>query len=239
MPKLRTLLHSGLLACSLFIAPLAVAQTAETEDPWEGFNRKVFVFNDTLDAYVLRPVAKGYRAVTPDPVETGIANVFRNLLEVRNVVNGALQGKWGQAANDTGRFLVNSTVGLVGVFDVAQHWGMPRGDGEDFGQTFATWGAAQGPYIVLPFFGSSTLRDAAGMPLNAFVHPLVDVDHVPTRNTIYTVDLVDTRAGLLDAEKLISGDKYSFIRDAYLQRRNYLINDGAVEDAFGEDDEDF
>ena len=219
----------------LVILPVA-AQSEETNpDPWEGFNRKVFVFNDTLDTYLMRPVAKGYRAVTPDPVETGVSNVFKNLLEVRNVVNDVLQGKWGQAANDTGRFLVNSTVGLVGIFDVAQHWGMPRGDGEDFGQTFATWGAGQGPYIVLPLFGSSTLRDAAGMPLNVLVHPLLDADHVPTRNTITAVDLVDTRAALLDAEKLISGDKYTFIRDASLQRRNYLINDGVVEDTFGDD----
>lgn len=235
MPTLRSLLTSGLFVCSLFITPLTVVQAEEIEDPWEGFNRKVFVFNDTLDTYLMRPVAKGYRAVTPDPVETGVSNVFKNLLEVRNVVNDVLQGKWGQAANDTGRFLVNSTVGLVGIFDVAQHWGMPRGDGEDFGQTFATWGAGQGPYIVLPLFGSSTLRDAAGMPLNVLVHPLLDVDHVPTRNTITAVDLVDTRAALLDAEKLISGDKYTFIRDAYLQRRNYLINDGVVEDTFGDD----
>lgn len=239
MPKLSSLLTSGLFACSLIVTPLTVAQPAESEDPWEGFNRKVFVFNDTLDTYLLRPVAKGYRAVTPDPVETGVSNVFKNLLEVRNVVNDLLQAKWGQAANDTGRFLVNSTVGVIGVFDVAQHWGMPRSDGEDFGQTFATWGAGQGPYIVLPFFGSTTLRDAAGMPLNVLVHPLYDVDHVRTRNTISGVDLVDTRAALLDAEKLISGDKYTFIRDAYLQRRNFLIHDGAVEDAFGEDDGDF
>lgn len=237
MPKFRSLLTSGLVACSLFISPFTLAQPADPEDPWEGLNRKVFVFNDTLDTYLLRPVAKGYRTVTPDPVETGVSNVFNNLLEVRNVVNDLLQGKWGQAANDSGRFVVNTTVGVVGIFDVARHWGMPRADGEDFGQTFAHWGAGQGPYLVLPFFGSSTLRDAFGMPLNALVHPLVDVDHVPTRNTIYGMDLIDTRAALLDAEKLISGDKYTFIRDAYLQRRNFLIHDGAVEDTFGEDDD--
>lgn len=211
--------------------------SAEINDPWEGVNRKIFVFNDTLDTYFLKPVAKGYRAVTPDPVETGVSNFFSNLLEVRNVLNDVLQWKWAQAGNDTGRLLVNSTVGVAGFFDVAQYFGMPRNEGEDFGQTFSAWGAGQGPYIVLPFFGSSTLRDAAGMPFNAYVSPINLVDHVPTRNTITGADLIDTRASLLDAEDLLSGDKYTFIRDAYLQRRDYLINDGVVEDSFGGDDD--
>ncbi|WP_439135711.1 MlaA family lipoprotein [Pseudomaricurvus sp.] len=209
--------------------------SSEIEDPWEGVNRKIFVFNDTLDTYFLKPIAKGYRAVTPDPVETGVSNFFSNLLEINNVVNDLLQAKWAQAGNDTGRLLVNSTVGIGGLFDVAQHFGMPRSEGEDFGQTFSVWGAGQGPYIVVPFFGSTTLRDGVGMPFNAYVHPLTLVDHVPTRNSIYAGDLVDTRASLLDAEDLLSGDKYTFIRDAYLQRRDYLINDGTVEDSFGDD----
>ncbi|GAB3100213.1 VacJ family lipoprotein [Aestuariicella hydrocarbonica] len=202
-------------------------------DPWEGFNRKIFVFNDTLDRYFLKPVAKGYRAVTPDPVETGVSNFFSNLLEVRNILNDVLQWKWLQASNDTGRLIVNSTAGVVGIFDVARHFGMPRSEGEDFGQTFAVWGAGEGAYLVLPFLGSSTVRDVFGYPLGAYVHPVSSIDHIRTRNVLMGADLLDTRAKLLDAEDLLSGDKYSFIRDAYLQRRTYLIQDGVVEDDFG------
>ncbi len=214
-------------------AEFATAQNFDKRDPWEGMNRRIFAFNDTLDTYFLKPVAKGYRTVTPDPVETGVSNFFANLLEVRNIVNDLLQWKWQQAGNDTGRLLINSTVGIVGVFDVAQHVGLPRSEGEDFGQTFSTWGSGQGPYLVIPFLGSSTVRDAVGMPLAAYVNPITYVDHIPTRNTLIAADIVDTRAAILDAEELLSGDKYTFIRDAYLQRRDYLIQDGKVEDDFG------
>lgn len=202
-------------------------------DPLEGFNRAMFSFNDTADRWALKPVARGYRAVTPDVVERGVARMFGNLGEVLNVVNDVLQGKLGQAGNDGGRFIINSTVGLVGFFDVAQHWGLPKSDGEDFGQTFATWGMGQGPYLVLPFFGSSNLRDAPGRVFDSFLNPIAYVDHVPTRNELYGANVLSDRAELLEAEKLIRGDKYSFIRDVYLQRRDYLINDGQVEDDFG------
>lgn len=202
-------------------------------DPLEGFNRAMFSFNDTADRWALKPVARGYRAVTPDVVERGVARMFGNLGEVLNVVNDVLQGKLGQAGNDGGRFIINSTVGLVGFFDVAQHWGLPKSDGEDFGQTFATWGMGQGPYLVLPFFGPSNLRDAPGRVFDSFLNPIAYVDHVPTRNELYGANVLSDRAELLEAEKLIRGDKYSFIRDVYLQRRDYLINDGQVEDDFG------
>ena len=204
------------------------------EDPWEGFNRKVYVFNDTLDTYALKPVAKGYRAVTPDPVEDGIARMFSNLGEIVNVANDLLQGKFRQAGNDTGRFLINTTVGLIGFFDVAQHAGMPKSDGEDFGQTLGTWGVGSGPYIVIPLFGPSTLRDGPSKLVDQLINPINEIDHVPTRNTVYAVSFISLRAELLKAEELISGDKYSFIRDAYLQRREYLLNDGNVEDDFGD-----
>jgi phospholipid-binding lipoprotein MlaA len=218
----------------LALAGSIQAQEAQNPDPWEGFNRSVYTFNDTMDRYFMRPVAKGYRAVTPDPVEDGLGNAFNNLLEVRNIVNDILQWKWGQAANDTGRFLVNSTVGIVGLFDVAQHIGLPENDGgEDFGQTLAVWGVGSGPYVVLPFLGPSTLRDGLGLPIDNQMDLIGYIDHVPTRNTTWAVSLVDTRAGLLEAEELISGDRYTFLRDAYLQRREYVINDGAVEDDFG------
>lgn len=212
----------------------AMAEDAKNPDPWEGFNRSVYTFNDTMDRYFMKPVAQSYRAVTPDPVEDGISNVFDNLLEVRNIINDILQWKWGQAANDTGRFLVNSTVGVVGLFDVAQHIGLPENDGgEDFGQTLAVWGVGSGPYVVIPFLGPSTLRDGLGLPVDSQMDLIGYIDHVPTRNTTWGAGFVDTRAGLLEAEELISGDRYTFMRDAYLQRREYVINDGAVEDDFG------
>ena len=230
----RTRIYS--LAAGLLLASTA-SMAAELADPWEGMNRKVFVFNDTLDSYFLKPVAKGYLAVTPDPVETGVSNFFENLGEVGNILNDVLQWKWGQAANDTGRLLVNSTVGIAGLFDVAQRVGLPRSEGEDFGQTLATWGVGQGPYVVLPFLGPSSLRGLGGMPVDSYANPIRYVDHVPTRNSTYAVDLLDTRASLVAAEDLISGDKYSFMRDAFLQRREYLIQDGDVEDDFSGDDD--
>jgi phospholipid-binding lipoprotein MlaA len=202
------------------------------EDPWEGFNRKIHSFNDTADRWVMKPVAKGYTKVTPDPVEKGVSNFFGNLLEVRNVVNDLLQGKWAQAGNDTGRFLVNSTLGVAGIFDVARHMNLEKSDGEDFGQTLAVWGVDSGPFLVLPFLGPSTLRDTGALPVDWNLNPIAELDDVPTRNGLRVLEYVDTRAQLLDAEALLSGDRYVFIREAYLQRREYLINDGDVPDDF-------
>lgn len=216
----------------LFVVPV-MAQSES--DPLEGFNRAMFSFNEGADKVVLKPLAKGYRAVTPDPVEKGFSNVFSNLLEIRNVANDILQWKWGQAANDTGRFLVNSTVGVVGLFDVADSMGLEKSQGEDFGQTLGAWGVGSGAYIVLPLLGPSTVRDGSMIPLNSLAHPVSHIDHVPTRNSTRGTEIIINRAVLLDAEKMISGDRYSFIRDAYLQRRQFLVNDGEVEDNFGED----
>ncbi|MGB3611934.1 MAG: VacJ family lipoprotein [Cellvibrio sp.] len=206
-------------------------------DPWQGFNRAMFAFNDVTDRYLFKPLAKGYVFVTPKFVRKGVNNVFDNVLEVPNVLNDVLQGKGKQAAKDTGRFLVNSTVGLAGLFDVAQHMGMPRSDGEDFGQTLAVWGVGQGPYVVLPFMGPTTLRDGLAMPVNIYSDPRAYIDHVPTRNTVTGLSLLNTRANLLDLERHITGDRYTFIRDAYLQRRQFLIHDGEVEDDFGMGDD--
>lgn len=211
----------------------------ETTDPFEGFNRVVFQFNEQADRFVLRPVARGYRFVTPDPVERSVIRVFDNLGEVINVANDLLQGKFDQAANDGGRFIVNSTVGLVGIFDVAGHIGLKRNDGEDFGQTLARWGVGSGPYLVLPLFGPSTVRDAPARFVDGYVNPINTVDHIPTRNSIKGTEIISGRAVLLDAESLISGDKYVFTRDVFLQRRSYLVSDGQLEDAFGDDYGDF
>lgn len=218
------------LAClSLAILPIAVH--AAEEDPWEGFNRAIFRFNDTLDTYALKPVAKGYQAVTPQFLEDGVHNVFSNIGDVGNLANDLFQAKFHNAGVDTGRLIFNTSFGLLGFFDVATRMGLQRND-EDFGQTMGYWGVGSGPYLVLPFFGPSTVRDAGGMVPDSYLGPYPYIDHVPTRNVTRAVDVVDTRATLLSAERLITGDKYIFIRNAYLQNREFKVRDGEVEDDF-------
>ncbi|MEM7363222.1 MAG: VacJ family lipoprotein [Pseudomonadota bacterium] len=205
--------------------------TSDRVDPWEGFNRKVTSFNDGVDVVLLKPLATGYQAVTPDPVERGISNVFDNLDEPVTSLNQLLQAKPGRAFNDATRFVVNSTVGLLGTIDVATPMGLEKHN-EDFGQTFAVWGIGEGPYLVLPFLGPSSPRAALGRIPDSRLDLLRTIDHVRTRNTIRALSLIDTRVELMGVEKLISGDRYLFIRDAYLQRRAYEIADGDIEDEF-------
>lgn len=214
---------------SLVLLPI-MAQAAE-EDPWEGFNRAIFRFNDTLDIYALKPVAQGYQAITPQFLEDGVHNVFGNIGEVGNLANNLLQLKFHDAGVDSGRLIFNTTFGLLGFFDVATQMGLRRTD-EDFGQTLGAWGLQSGPYLVLPLLGPSTVRDTAGLLPDSQLAPYPYIDHVPTRNLTRAVDVVDTRANLLSAEKLISGDKYIFIRNAYLQNREFKVQDGQVEDDF-------
>jgi len=206
-------------------------------DPWEGFNRKVYAFNDVLDRAILKPAARGYKAITPDPVEHGVSNVFDNLGEVTTIVNSILQWKWKTAANSTGRLLVNSTLGIVGLIDVADRCGLPKTPGEDFGQTLAAWGVGAGPYLILPFLGPSTVRDTVGSSVSWYTDPVTYIEDSEAGLGARTLRIVDNRAQLLEAEKLVKGDRYSFIRDAYLQNRDFLIKDGKVEDDFGEEPE--
>jgi phospholipid-binding lipoprotein MlaA len=209
----------------------AMSQAASEDDPWEGFNRPIFRFNDTVDTYALKPIAQGYRAVTPQFVEDGVHNVFGNIGDVGNLANNLLQGKLHNAGVDTSRLIFNTTFGLLGFFDVAKHMGLRKSD-EDFGQTLGVWGLDSGPYLVIPFLGPSTVRDAAGRVPDSFLQPYPYMDHVPTRNVTMGVEVIDTRANLLQAERLISGDKYIFIRNAYLQSREFKVKDGEVEDDF-------
>ena len=220
-----------LAACS---TTSSISADGQIRDPLEGYNRAMFSFNDGLDRFILKPVSQGYRFVTPDFVEQRISNIFFNLFEVRSVFNGVLQGKGKKSANYTGRFLVNSTLGLVGMFDVAKYLGMPKDDPEDFGQTLASWGVKSGPYVVLPFLGSSTLRSTSGLPIDSALDPTNYIQHSRSYYSTKAVQLIDTRAGFLEAEKLLTGDRYIFVRDAYLQRRQYLVKDGVVQDSFGE-----
>ncbi|MCP5334405.1 MAG: VacJ family lipoprotein [Oceanospirillaceae bacterium] len=212
---------------------------AVKEDPWEPFNRSMFQLNENLDYFAAKPLALAYRNATPQKVDDSITNVFSNLGEPFNALNNALQGKFSHAAGDLGRFVVNSTVGLLGIFDVASHIGLAKHN-EDFGQTLAYWGVASGPYLVLPVLGPSTVRDTAGFGTETFLWNGIDpLDRsLPDERLAYSTTLVkylDIRADLVPAEGIISGDKYSFLRSLYLQRRTYLINDGVVEDEFSED----
>jgi phospholipid-binding lipoprotein MlaA len=218
------------------------AQEEKNPDPWQGWNRAMFNFNDRIDRWFLKPVAKGYKAVTPDPIEAGVSNIFSNIGEVPNVINGALQGDFKGAGYDTSRFLVNSTLGLGGLLDVAKHMNLPADTPEDFGQTLAAWGVGQGPYLVLPLLGPSTLRDTFSKPVDWYTDPTTYIDHDRTEITLKALSILDARAGLLELEKNITGDRYVFIRDVYLQRRAYLIQNGDVTDDFGDEDfseEDF
>lgn len=217
---------------------MADSSVYDDRDPWESFNRSIFTFNEVLDSNVARPVARGYQRVTPQPVDDGITNFFGNLGEPGNILNSLLQGKGESALISTGRFLFNSTFGVLGLVDVASYMELPEQD-EDFGQTFGYWGVDSGPFLMLPFLGPSTVRDSAGMSVDYFVPDLMDEVETPDRYYLYGLYGVDLRASLLRYEDAITGDRYTFMRNAYLQRRQYLINDGQVEeDPFAQDDDD-
>lgn len=204
------------------------ATSGNPKDPIEGFNRAMFGFNEGLDKVIIKPVATGYEAVLPDPIQTGVANFFSNIADLMIGVNNLLQGKPAQAASDAGRVLVNTTVGFLGILDVASTMGMEKHE-EDVGQTFGRWGMDDGAYVVLPFFGSRTVRDTIGLAFDVYTDPVAHVDHIPTRNVLLATRLISDRAEFLKADKVIEEaalDKYSYVRDAYLQRRRSLIHDG-------------
>lgn len=229
-------LRAVLLSLLVMVPSFAWSMDDVNRDPWESFNRKVFVFNDTADRYLLAPVARGYQWVTPDPVESGIRNFFSNLDDILVVANDLLQFKFAQAGSDSGRFLINSTLGVAGFFDVASRVGLEKHT-QDFGMTLAHWGADSGPFLMVPFFGPYTVRDGAGAIVSGFADVVTtQVNHVPTRNTLTAVKLVDRRASLIAAESLITGDRYTFLRDVYLQQRDFLTSDGVIEDSFGDED---
>ena len=226
---MKPLLRACCLAAAVTLTGCATTSGIPSQqDPWEGFNRSMFSFNEGLDKAVIKPVAQGYDAVAPDPVKTGVSNFFSNIGDVFIGVNNLLQGKVGDAASDAGRVLVNTTIGILGLIDWASDMGLEKHD-EDFGQTFGRWGIGSGPYVVLPFFGPRTLRDSVGLAADLNTDPVAKMHAVPERNTLLTTRVIDQRADLLPAEKVIEGaalDKYTYIRDAYLQRRERLVNDG-------------
>ncbi|MDD9912803.1 MAG: VacJ family lipoprotein [Alphaproteobacteria bacterium] len=203
--------------------------SSEAYDPWEGYNRAVFSFNEGVDNVILKPLSKGYRAIAPEPVETGVSNFFDNLFYPTTIINQLLQGKPKLAVQDTMRFILNSTVGILGFMDVAKKIGFEE-HSEDFGQTLAVWGVGDGPYMVLPILGPSSVRGSVGWVGDYFTNPVSYIEDNETRYALLGTSIIDTRAELLKAESIITGDKYTFMRDAYLQRRKYLINDQMVEE---------
>lgn len=206
----------------------AHAPAYDPQDPLEAVNRKVYKFNDVADRYVLRPVAKTYADITPQPVKTGVSNFFDNLTYPITIVNGVLQLKFKQAASDTGRFLLNSTVGILGLVDVAGQQGMERHD-EDFGQTLGYWGVGEGWFLMLPLLGPSTNRDLIGRGGDYFSDPTYYVDEPQVEYPLIALRAVNSRAGLLGApENFLNQqlDPYVAMRTAYLEQRWSLIHDG-------------
>jgi phospholipid-binding lipoprotein MlaA len=200
----------------------------DPRDPFESYNRSMFAFNDALDSAIVKPVALKYVDYLPEFVRMGVNNFFGNLGDVWTAVNNYLQLKPVQGTQDAARVIFNTTFGLAGLIDFATPMGLPKHE-EDFGQTLAVWGVKSGPYLVLPFFGASTLRDGLAKPVDLYADPLNQFDSEPFRNGGRILRVVDTRAELLGASSLmedIALDRYQFLRDAYLQRREWRIRDG-------------
>lgn len=222
-----------IIATGCATAPQQGERAAQTDhvveqDPWERFNRSMYKFNDSVDRALIKPLAKGYRRITPRPVRRGVGNFFRNLLEPTTIVNDLLQGKPLQALSDGSRFLLNSTLGVFGLFDVATKVGVERNQ-EDFGQTLAVWGVPSGPYLVLPFIGPSNVRDAVGLvPYYYFTDPRLAIDEIEARAALIAIDVIDFRSQLLGATRLLEMqlDPYLFSRESYRQKRRDLIYDG-------------
>lgn len=203
----------------------ALYATPAVPDPWEGFNRKMHSFNNVLDRFVFRPVAVGYDKITPDPVQSGVSRFFSNLRLPATAINQALQGRPGDAGQSLGRFVVNSTAGIGGVFDPARHIGMSKRDGEDLGQTLATWGWRDSRYLVMPLMGPRTVRDALGGFGDQQLSVINQIDSSSVADKLQIMQMVDVRARLLPTDQMRKDaiDDYAFVRDAWAQRRNRQI----------------
>jgi len=221
---------TGLIAGALMVAGSAMAQQA-VKDPFEGFNRAMFSVNEGLDTVAFKPIAQAYDFVTPLPVRAGVGDFFGNIADVRNVLNNTLQGKLGDAGVDLGRLLINSTIGIFGLFDVASELGLEKHD-EDFGQTLAVWGWHDSSFLFWPLVGPRTVRDTGGLIVDVYTDPTWYTlnKEVATRNSLVALRFVDVRASLLPSDKVVDEaalDKYAYVRDAYLQRRRSQIFDGS------------
>ena len=222
----------------IFIFYISDISAKEINDPYENLNRKTYEFNENLDEKIAKPIAELYSKFPP-PIKNGVTNFFNNLEEVDTFINQLLQGKPKESLNDLTRFIINSTIGLAGFIDVASKIGLERHE-EDFGQTLGVWGVGQGPYIMLPILGPSTLRDTFSRPVSSFLSVTFHMTETDVNIALKSIDAIETRERLLEVESLLSGDKYSFVKDAYIQSINYEVKDGIdVEDDFIDDMDDF
>lgn len=225
----RRLMYGVVLVLSAMLTACASGPAANPQDPLEPFNRSMFEFNEALDRTVLKPVATAYRDATPELARRGVGNFFNNIEDAWSFVNNVLQFKGEAALSSLMRVCFNTVFGFGGVLDIASEMQMDRHT-EDFGQTLGRWGVGSGPYVVLPFFGPSTVRDTVALPVDKTAgDPVTKIDDIPVRNTLWTLRLVDNRAQLLKAGEVLEEvalDKYTFIRDSHLQRRRNAVYDG-------------
>lgn len=217
------------------------SQPTDPADPWEGFNRNMYSFNKGLDKVIAKPITLGYKAITPDFVEQGVSNVFDNIGDIPNFLNNLLQGKGKDSISDLTRFVINSTLGIAGLWDPASSLGLTKHN-EDFGQTLAVWGVSDGPYVMLPIFGPYTLRGALGLPIDLQFNPVRHINHDRTRYEFTLFNFIDKRSSLMAFEDQLESavDEYSFVRDIYLQNRKFKIFDGNIplDDGFECEEED-
>lgn len=226
----RGFLLFGAAVMAMGVGGCASTQVRSANDPWEGWNRDVQAFNDSLDKHVMKPVAKGYKWLMPSFADQGVTNFFSNIDDIGVTINDALQGKFTQSGLDGARFLVNTSAGVAGFVDVGTMLDLPKHK-EDFDQTLAVWGVPTGPYVVLPFFGPSSPRGIGGLIGDAAMNPISYVGMAPVSGGLFALNAADLRSDNLGMEKIATEaavDRYQFFREAYFSNRNYLIKDGNV-----------
>lgn len=228
----------AILSCTCLAACASTSTHPHPDDPYEGYNRMMYDVNSKVDTYAIKPVAQTYKNVTPDPIQSWAGNFLANLGDLWIGANNALQGKLVDGGSDAGRFIVNTTLGLFGLFDVATDFGLSKHD-EDFGQTLGVWGVPEGGYFVLPLLGPSTVRDSAALPADWYLGTPWSSADVPARNALLGLSVVNARARLLGTEKTLNEgtlDTYAYVRDFYLQQRRYRVSDGKIRVKREEDD---
>ena len=216
----------------LMIVLMPLKSTAQTYDPWREINQNIYEFNDYFDQLLVKPIASTYSFFVPSVLRQGVGNFFSNVRDVNIAANDLLQLKFHYALQDFGRVIINTSVGIGGLIDVASNLGLEKHE-EDFGQTLGFWGVSSGPYMILPVFGASNLRDSLGLILDTLLNPLQYLDDSSMKISLFAVEEIHSRSALLALDELVGGDRYLFIREAYSQNREYLVNDGEVVDPFG------